>query len=231
MTEIVAPRKRRPSTIHAPGPMGPIGTPQVNIELRHSNPQMKFRYDDEFFGKRGFRCGSNLSDGQFLGYSSHGGPARILESAFGHRPSFKTSHGWSYHNFIAQDRRSDAVQGNIKDYDWRNKIAKIINSANSGRLFTPTPKVNVPPNVVPRGGAIPQVMARGGNSGPDPFWGHPGQATENGNPVSNASGVISNTPEPKPHTPMPQPGRRVRVSDHHRGYVRQGKNPAYFGRK
>jgi hypothetical protein len=168
MNEIIADRKRKQPWIYMPGAQGAVGSTQVQIEYRHSSPQMPLRYDPEFAGERSSFHGSNVTAGQVRNYCSGGGPARLLDSAFGHRGSFKQLIGYTYTDNVANpDRTVDAVYANIPNYQWNNDVGQLYDSTITGDDF-PVDNGLIQLHGVPLGGSYPTVVSQ--SAGTIPAW-------------------------------------------------------------
>jgi hypothetical protein len=168
MNAIINTRQRREPWVYMPGAQGAVGSTQVQTEWRRSTPSMALRFDPEFAGERSSFSGSNVSSGQVLSYVSGGGPARVLDSAFGYRHSFKNANGFTYDDIVANpDRTVDAVYANIPDYTWRNQVGSLIDATNTGDSF-PVDSGLIPHAGIPRGGSYPTIVSQ--NSGVVPAW-------------------------------------------------------------
>ena len=168
MEEIIQDRKRKKPWIYMPGSQGAVGSTQVQIEWRHSTPHMALRYDPEFAGERSSFHGSNVASGSVQSFCSGGGPARVLDSAFGVRGSFKNLNGYIYEDVVANpDRTVDAVYANIPDYTWRNTVGQLLDATHTADSF-PVGNGLIPYGGVPRGGSYPTVVSQSG--GNIPAW-------------------------------------------------------------
>ena len=164
---IIAPKIRTPEYTMSPGPQGAVGDTNLQLELRHSTPSMSFIYDTIWSGSNASRSGSNVTSGQVLSYISGGGPAILLDGSLGYRNEWKTSHGYTFSDFVPPDTRTaNPTQMAIPDYTWRNKIANLEDANTTGRLFRDAPGPVVPTNIVPRGGQYPALVAQAGGRVP-----------------------------------------------------------------
>lgn len=68
-----------------PGNVGSVGSTLLGVRLRHSAPDTPLRYDNFFSHANMIANGSNVSDGQSVGYAGGGGPARVVDSNWGGR--------------------------------------------------------------------------------------------------------------------------------------------------
>lgn len=151
-----------------PGAQGAVGSTQIQIEWRHSNPHMALRYDPEFAGKRSMFHGSNVTAGQVRSYCSGGGPARVMDSALGDRGSFKNLIGYTYEDIVQNpDRSVDATFASIPDYTWRNTVGQLLDATHTADSF-PVGNGLVPHSGVPRGGSYPTIVSQ--NAGNVPAW-------------------------------------------------------------
>lgn len=150
-----------------PGPVGSIGGVNPVPRLKSTFPG-DFRWDEEFHGENEPRHGSNVTDGSFTNYNTGGGPSRVIDSNWGGRRRFETSHGWRYQDIRVPDRRIEPVLGQLPKYSWYNKIATVNNARNTGKLFSiPAGGIMGGANGVTRGGMYPRVTdVVGGDAGP-----------------------------------------------------------------
>ena len=168
MEQIIEDRKRKQPWIYMPGSQGAVGSTQVQVEWRHSAPHMALRYDPEFVGERSSFHGSNVASGSIQSYCSGGGPARVLDSAFGVRGSFKNLTGYIYEDIVQNpDRSVDAVYANIPDYTWRNTVGQLLDATHTADSF-PVDNGLIPYAGVPRGGSYPTVVSQ--TAGNVPAW-------------------------------------------------------------
>lgn len=159
MTEIIdalRPYNRWDHASIRPGPVGSVGDVLLTPRLKSSLPG-NFNWDAEYYGKKEALIGSSVSDGFYRGFNSGGGPAKTLDSNWGGRRRFKTSHGWYYQDIRAPDKRVEPEMGALPQYQWRNRIATINRAKTTGNLFTPLPTVGPPAGGLTRGGAYPVV--------------------------------------------------------------------------
>lgn len=142
----------------SPGPVGSVGDALLQVRLKHSEPSMPLRWDPTWSGQNEPRLGSNVSDGQYIGATSLGGPPRLLDSNWGFRTDFKYANGWRFTNVQIPDRSIQPVAGSTPDYSWHNKVATLLESRHTGEKFLPLPgPFQLGPGQVPRGGAVPAV--------------------------------------------------------------------------
>lgn len=135
-----------------PGPVGSVGVVNMTPRLKSSLPG-DFRWEATYFGNKESNYGSNITDGFHTNYSNGGGPAHTIDSNWGGRRRFETSHGWRYQDMRVPDRRIEPVLGTLPQYSWHNRIATVNSAKHTGDLFT-----------VPRGGVLggPAGVTRGG---------------------------------------------------------------------
>ena len=150
-----------------PGPVGSVGSVNLVPRLKSSLPG-DFRWDMSFQGKNEPQHGSNVTDGMHVGFNSGGGPAHTIDSNWGGRRRFETSHGWRYQDMRVPDRRIEPVLGTTPRYSWYNKIASVNHAKTTGKLFAiPPGGILGGPNGVTRGGQYPRVTdVVGGDAGP-----------------------------------------------------------------
>lgn len=160
MDAIIEDKRRKQPWTYMPGVEGAVGSTQVQVEWRHSTPHMALRFDPEYSGERSSFHGSNVTGGQVRNYCSGGGPARVLDSAFGHRGSIKNINGYTYTDVVQNpDRTVDAVYANIPDYTWRNTVGQLMDATNTGANF-PTEGGLLERTGIPRGGNYPSVISQ-----------------------------------------------------------------------
>lgn len=149
-----------------PGPVGTVGDVLGSIKLKHSTPQLPIR--TEKFKKT---IGSNVQDGDQKSFTSKGLGARVVDSNWGGRRSFKTSHGWVLQDIRSQDRLHEPHLGSAPQYSWRNKIATTYEARRTGNLFLPLPGGYLPsPGEIERGQIVPVVTnVEGGEMTPSIF--------------------------------------------------------------
>lgn len=145
----------------SPGPVGSVGGVNLQPRFKHSAPDLPIRWDARFAGPMEPRQGSNISDGLFLGYSSHGPVARLLDTNWGLRTDFKYGNGWRFQDLKAPDRFAETTMGSTPDYSWHNKLATVVEAKNTGNKFMPLPGGFGPPQgSIPNGGAYPRIVAQ-----------------------------------------------------------------------
>lgn len=141
-----------------PGAVGPVGDVNLQQRLKHSAPDLPLRFQKEFAGKNQVFLGSNVSDGQHVGYDSGGGPARTIDSNWGGRRRFKTRHGYIMQDLRAPDNMVEPFVGSTPSYSWRNKIAKTFEAKRTGFNFLPLPNGYGPSELQTlRGGSFPRT--------------------------------------------------------------------------
>lgn len=139
-----------------PGAVGSVGDVNLTPRLKHSAPDLPLRFQKEFAGKNSIFLGSNVCDGQHVGYDSGGGPARTVDSNWGGRRRFKTRHGYIMQDLRAPDNMVEPYVGSTPGYSWRNKLAKTVEAKRTGFNFLPLPGAYFPEShQVVRGGNFP----------------------------------------------------------------------------
>jgi hypothetical protein len=157
--EAVRPLNRWDHASIRPGPVGKVGDVLVTPRLKHSAPDLPLRYDPSFSGKKAKRLGSNVSNGQAVGYTSGGGPARTFDTNWGGRRDFKTSRGWIHQDTRIADRTITPLVGTTPDYSWNNKLARTYMALSTGDKFMNLPgPYQLGAGDVPRGGSTPRTV-------------------------------------------------------------------------
>jgi len=147
----------RPMLIR-PGPVASIGDCLVTPRFKQSAPDLAERYDAAFAGQNSIFLGSNVQDGQHVGYDNGGGGARVVDSNWDSNRSFKTRRGWYMQDVRAPDNFVEPFVSSLGDYSWRNKVATTYESLRTGENFLPLPgPYRLGPGEVPRGGMVPRV--------------------------------------------------------------------------
>jgi len=83
---------------------------------------------------------------------------RCIDSNWGGRSDFKTSHGWYIQDIRVPDKMVEPYVGSTGDYSWRNKIATVQELKPRGDYFLPLPGPYIPkPGELPRGGNVPSI--------------------------------------------------------------------------
>lgn len=156
--DAIRPLNRWDDSSIRPGVVGSVGDALVQVRYKHSNPDMPLRFDPSNSHRREPYLGSNVQDGQSISHCDKGGPNFTIDSNWGGRRGFKTSHGWYYQDVRAPDRRVEPIVGATPQYDWHNKIAQTYNARVTGDLFLPLPgEYMLNPGDIPRGGSKPRV--------------------------------------------------------------------------
>lgn len=142
----------------SPGAVGSVGDCIVTPRLKQSAPDLAERYDASFAGQNAVFLGSNVQDGQHIGYDSGGGPSRLLDSNWSGNRSFKTKRGYYMQDVRAPDKFVEPYVSSLGDYSWRNKVATTYEALRTGENFLPLPgPYRLSPGEVPRGGNVPRV--------------------------------------------------------------------------
>jgi len=139
MTSVLTYRPTRRPIIASPGPVGSVGDVLASTRLKHSNPDMPLRYSGWNSGVNEIFLGSNVSDGQHVGYVSQGFGAEVLESKFGHTQGTRTATGYRVQDLNSKTNMLEPDLGSLGDYDWRNRQATVYESNRPSSLFTPLP--------------------------------------------------------------------------------------------
>ena len=92
----------------SPGVQGSVGDVLLGVRLKQSAPDLPTRWDPKFSGKKIVALGSNISDGQSVGYCSGGGPARVFDSNWQSGRSFKTNIGWRVEDIALPDKNVES---------------------------------------------------------------------------------------------------------------------------
>ena len=122
-----------------PGAVGSVGDVHCQPRLKHSSPDMPIRWQKEFAGQNEVFLGSNVSDGQHVGYDSGGGPSRVMDSNWQSGRSFKTRLGWVMEDVTAPCVAVEPYVSSLGDYTWRNRVATVYEALRTGDQFLPLP--------------------------------------------------------------------------------------------
>jgi len=147
-----------------PGPVGSVGDVNLQVKLRKSAPYLPNRYQKAFSGKNEVWSGSNISDGQWRGYTSGGRGAVTYQKALGNRHGFKTPVGYIIENIVAEDRTKMAKMVPLGQYSWDEEKAKIYKSKHTGEQFLPLPS-GYEKTELPRGSQFPAIVAESNGTG------------------------------------------------------------------
>lgn len=140
----------------APGPVGSVGDVVLQPRLKRSMPNSPFEFDKAFSHVKEPYFGSNVSNGQHVGYCSRGGPALLLDSNWNMGRGFKNRVGWYYQDLRAPDKRVEPLLGTAPEYSWHNRLATVYREKHSGDHFLPLPGPYVlSPGEAARGGRYP----------------------------------------------------------------------------
>jgi hypothetical protein len=142
-----------------PGPVGTVGDVNLQVKLRNSAPDMAQRYDKTYSGKNEKWSGSNISDGQWTGFTSGGRGALTLTQPMPVRSGFKTPVGWMIENIVPVDRSKIAKMVPLGQYSWETEKARIYRAKTSGDQFLPLPNSYNKLDTVPRGSQYPKIVA------------------------------------------------------------------------
>jgi hypothetical protein len=147
-----------------PGPVGSVGDVNLQVKLKKSAPYLPNRYQTAFSGKNEVWSGSNVSDGQWKGYTSGGRGAVTYQKAFGNRHGFKTAVGYVIEDIVAADRSKMAKMVPLGQYSWEEEKAKIYKSKHTGEQFLPLPN-GYDKTELPRGSQYPSIVAESNGTG------------------------------------------------------------------
>jgi len=152
-------------TTSRPGIVGSVGDVVVRPRFRQSRPDMIWVYDPYWSDSRANTLGSNISDGDVLGYDSRGGPARTNDSNWNGNRSFRHQYGWTFHAPRNTDKYSEPELTPLGDVSWKLKQARSRTIKRSGKLFAALPQGYQPyPGQVLRGGNFPLSETAGGST-------------------------------------------------------------------
>lgn len=141
-----------------PGPVGSVGDVNLQVKLKTSSPDMPQRYEKAFSGKNEVWSGSNISDGQWTGYTSGGRGAITTTQPMPMRAGFKTPVGWMMENILPVDRSREAKMVPLGQYSWESDKARIYRAKTTGDQFLPLPMGYNKPDL-PRGSQYPKIVA------------------------------------------------------------------------
>lgn len=142
----------------SPGWVGSVGDVLVTPRMKQSSPDLPTRYEAWASGGNAPFLGSNVQDGQHIGYDNGGGPARLLDSNWSGQRSFKTRRGYYMQDLRPADKLVEPYVSSLGDYSWRNKVATTYDALRTGENFLPLPgQYRLAPGEVPRGGNVPRV--------------------------------------------------------------------------
>lgn len=141
-----------------PGPVGSVGDVNLQVKLKKSSPDMPERYEKAFSGKNEVWSGSNISDGQWTGYTSGGRGATTITQPLPVRSGFKTPVGWMIENILPVDRTRETKMVPLGQYSWETEKARIYRAKTSGDQFLPLP-MGYDKTSLPRGSHFPRMVA------------------------------------------------------------------------
>jgi hypothetical protein len=147
-----------------PGPVGSVGDVNLQVKLKKSAPYLPNRYLKAFSGKNEVWSGSNISDGQWTGFTSGGRGALTISKTLGYRSGFKTPVGWVFENVVAADRSEMAKMVPLGQYGWEQEKAKIYKAKTTGEQFLPLP-MGYTKAALPRGSQFPIIAAESSGTG------------------------------------------------------------------
>lgn len=153
-----------------PGPVGSVGDVNLQVKLRKSAPDMVDRYYRMTHGKNEPEFGSNVSDGQYGGYTSGGMGAVTLTRKMPYRTGFKSAVGWIKEDVVPTDRSRVSQMGSLGRYTWDTQAARVFKAKTTGEKFLPLPfgySRNALEAIgeIPRGSQIPQIRSQSEGTG------------------------------------------------------------------
>lgn len=147
-----------------PGPVGSVGDVNLQVKLKKSANYLPDRYQKEFSGKNEVWSGSNVSDGQWTGFTSGGRGAITVSTPLQYRSGFKTPVGYMFEDIVAPDRSLMAKMVPLGRYSWDEEKAKIYKAKNTGEQFLPLPD-GYNKTSLPRGSQYPHIVANSSGTG------------------------------------------------------------------
>lgn len=147
-----------------PGPVGSVGDVNLQVKLKKSANYLPDRYQKEFSGKNEVWSGSNVSDGQWTGYTSGGRGALTTSKPLGYRSGFKTPVGYMFENVVPTDRSEMAKMVPLGQYSWEQEKARIYKAKVTGEQFLPLP-MGYEKALLPRGSQFPVIVAESTGTG------------------------------------------------------------------
>lgn len=158
ITTRVKPLNRWDKDSIRPGPVGSVGDVNLQVKLKHSAPDLPQRYEKAFSGKNEVWSGSNISDGQWTGFTSGGRGAITVSRPMQNRAGFKTPVGWMIENILPVDRTRMAKMVPLGQYSWESDKARIYRAKTTGEQFLPMP-MGYTKAELPRGSHFPRIVA------------------------------------------------------------------------
>ncbi|MGL5112697.1 MAG: hypothetical protein ACRC6O_08675 [Flavobacterium sp.] len=147
-----------------PGPVGSVGDVNLQVKLKKSANYLPNRYSKVWSGANEVWSGSNVSDGQWTGYTSGGRGAFTVSQPLGHREGFKTAVGLVIENVVPVDRSRIAKTVPLGQYSWESQTARIYKSKVTGEQFLPLPN-GYNKTTLPRGSQFPIIVAESSGTG------------------------------------------------------------------
>jgi len=142
-----------------PGPVGSVGDVNLQVKLKKSANYLPDRFQSQFSGRNEVYSGSNVSDGQYKGFTSGGRGGITLKLPLPPRDGFKTAVGWVFENIVPTDNSRQPKMGSLGQYSWEQEQARIYKAKTTGDQFLPLPMGYGKPNL-PRGSQNPVIVAR-----------------------------------------------------------------------
>ena len=162
---IDVPHPKHKRTIR-PGRVGTLGETIVIPRFRQSTPTMPWAYDPYYAGKRAEKLGSNVQDGDTVGFDNKGGPARVRQHGWVGNRSFKHQYGRTFIDLVQPDKRYTPWVSSIGDFTWRNKLATVRKLKRGNKFFSIIPGPYEPePGDLSRGGSTPRTTVIGEEEG------------------------------------------------------------------
>lgn len=147
-----------------PGPVGSVGDVNLQVKLKKSANYLPDRYQKAFSGKNEVWSGSNVSDGQWTGFTSGGRGALTISKPLRYRSGFKTPVGYMFENVVAEDRSEMAKMVPLGQYSWEQEKARIYKAKATGEQFLPLP-MGYEKALLPRGSQFPTIVAESTGTG------------------------------------------------------------------
>ena len=149
-----------------PGPVGSVGDVNLQVKLKHSSPDLPVRYESIFSKENEKWTGSNISDGQWYGFTSGGRGAITIRENWTNDTPFKTGVGYKIENIIPVDRSRIVKTVPLGNYDWDAQKSRIYSAKVTGDAFLPLPLgYDKPENLLPRGSQFPRPIAESVGTG------------------------------------------------------------------
>jgi hypothetical protein len=146
-----------------PGPVGSVGDTLTDVRIKQSMPDMEFAYNKKFKPENSMLRGSNVQDGQWYSFSTHGYNAKVKTKSLNRAGTFQTPIGWRQQNIIPAAREMEPLLNKQPRHVWKNQVAEIV--SRQGDMFSSLPMGYTSNGVLTRGGAFPsKVSSHSGSS-------------------------------------------------------------------